>query len=628
MKRLSFNVVRVAEFAWSRMEPTEGKYDFQWLLDALDLLQDHGISAIVCTPTATPPIWLLEKHPEIGYVDPDGYQHKHGARQHASYNNHIFRKYSLKITDAMLAAIAHHPSIIGWQTDNELGSHQQRCLSTESTAAWQRWLEKRYGNIEHLNRSWNTVVWSQHYQSFDQVPPPYKLCYYTHNFALTLNYRRFMADSIAEFQMEHIEIIRRHTDAPITHNSTALTDDWRLSRALDFASSDLYTGNQSPTAIQFRFDSFRNLLPGRRYWTMETSCEDQMTTGELYAKGWLGCFSFLNYTMGGNGLCFWPWKQQPGGSEIINSAIVHANGQPSSGWMNVEESTEVKNKLDPILKDFKPSRAEAVLVRSEVNGRYFFADAAGGLEPNYDYNKRLREYYQTLLDIGLWRDIVFDESDLPNCKLLLTPYLPHLSDRCIEQALALVENGTVWIAGPYSGFRTQDHGSQQTHLLGSLEERIGFHTRFLIKTANLEVDIGGRHGATNQFATVFEAGAQDEVIGVYTSERFNGMPWGLRRPYGKGAIYLPGSELDEPSRRAFLLSITKRESIFLYPAADEFTLTPLSEQNGREAWALCNYGSRAHTIDAPSKQILASSKMVIQQGDQIQMPAKSWAIAG
>src|SRR5437899_10032049 len=50
--------VRVAEFAWSLMEPSEGKFDFAWLTRSVEILHKHGIEVILGTPSAAPPPWL------------------------------------------------------------------------------------------------------------------------------------------------------------------------------------------------------------------------------------------------------------------------------------------------------------------------------------------------------------------------------------------------------------------------------------------------------------------------------------------------------------------------------------------------------------------------------------------
>ena len=63
MEAAHIKVVRLAEFAWSSMEPSEGRYDFDWLERAIALAAKHHIDSVVGTPTGGPPAWLTQKHP-------------------------------------------------------------------------------------------------------------------------------------------------------------------------------------------------------------------------------------------------------------------------------------------------------------------------------------------------------------------------------------------------------------------------------------------------------------------------------------------------------------------------------------------------------------------------------------
>lgn len=65
MKQCGLKCVRIAEFAWHKMEPCEGQFDFEWLHKIMDKLWNAGISVILGTPTATPPIWLISKESEM-----------------------------------------------------------------------------------------------------------------------------------------------------------------------------------------------------------------------------------------------------------------------------------------------------------------------------------------------------------------------------------------------------------------------------------------------------------------------------------------------------------------------------------------------------------------------------------
>ncbi len=159
MKELSMNVVRMAEFSWSKMEPREGEYDFQWLRSIMDELHENGISVILGTPTATPPVWLWEKHPEIGQLDEDGRRKYHGARKSYDYNSQVYQHYVVRIVTEMAKALGDHPALIGWQTDNELSMKPDYSQSTK--VLFQNWLREKYGTIENLNQIWATDLWSQ-----------------------------------------------------------------------------------------------------------------------------------------------------------------------------------------------------------------------------------------------------------------------------------------------------------------------------------------------------------------------------------------------------------------------------------------------------------------------------------
>src|SRR5664279_2626773 len=69
MKAAGVSIVRLAEFAWSRLEPTEGLFNFGWLDKAVEVLSSQGLEIVLGTPTATPPNWLVEKCPDVLPLD-------------------------------------------------------------------------------------------------------------------------------------------------------------------------------------------------------------------------------------------------------------------------------------------------------------------------------------------------------------------------------------------------------------------------------------------------------------------------------------------------------------------------------------------------------------------------------
>jgi len=599
MQELGFNTVRVAEFAWSTFEPTEGQYHTAWLEAALDAAHAAGIRAVVGTPTPTPPLWLLKKHPEIGFQTPGGYRHKHGARQHACYNNPTFRQYSRAITQVLAETFGKHPGVVAWQTDNEFRGHQKACTCEACRAGWAQWLERRYGTIAALNQAWGTAVWSETYPAFEDVPPPYRLCYYAHNFSLLLNYRRYMTDSVVAFQKEQIDIIRRHSFLPITHNSENSVDEWELSQDLDFAAADIYIGYESPWTAQMRFDNLRNLKPGRRYWTMETGSSGSLL-GKIFAPGWLDCFAFQSYTSGGEGLSYWPWRQHRNGTEIDHDAIVYASGKPTTSWEPAARVAQTRKKLEPLLEEFSPAKAEVAFIRSDMNGFYFYSDMAAGLEGNFSHHEKLGTQYRSLLAAGVWRDVLFDRAPLAGYRVIFSPYLPYTAPEFLAGMKAHLENGGSWVVGPYTGYRGRDHDVPTNAILGDLEAMLGFETKFFSHIPEMDVELNiGLKTKARMVATVFQPDPQDKVLGTYQDRRFDGEAWGISREYGKGRIYVLGSEIGDEARLALYAHILDREGVERVVLPERVSRIPQETADGRKAWALSNWDEVNHTVFLP-----------------------------
>ena len=55
MAAAGINLVRVAEFAWSRLEPKDGEFELGWLERSIATLAERGIATVLCTPSAAAP---------------------------------------------------------------------------------------------------------------------------------------------------------------------------------------------------------------------------------------------------------------------------------------------------------------------------------------------------------------------------------------------------------------------------------------------------------------------------------------------------------------------------------------------------------------------------------------------
>src|SRR3954470_5634837 len=170
IQSMGLQIVHMAEFAWFTLEPQPGKFDFGWLDDCMEMARKRKLDVILCTPTAAPPIWLSQQHPDILPMDRHGTRERHGGRRHYSPTSSAFRDATRRIVTAMADHFGRHESVIGWQIDNEYGGAFDQ--SPETHAAFQEWLRRKYGTIEQLNQAWGNQFWNQYYTAFDQILMP------------------------------------------------------------------------------------------------------------------------------------------------------------------------------------------------------------------------------------------------------------------------------------------------------------------------------------------------------------------------------------------------------------------------------------------------------------------------
>lgn len=544
MKKTGINVVRMGEFAWSVFEPEEDKIDFSLYIEAVNLLHAHGINIVMCTPTATPPVWISHGHPERMHQEPDGRVMGHGSRQHACTNHPYFRERSAKIVEAQAKALGNLPGVIAWQIDNEFKSHVAECFCGTCRGLWHKWLEQRYGTIGRLNEAWGTAVWSQTYQTFEQIPQPSTAVPFLHSSSLVTMHQLFSMELIAEYSDMQASLIRKHSPHPITHNSSVAfhLDNERLFCKLDFAAYDTYASFPNRNAYLINCDLWRNVKKGRGFWVMETSPGHGGSLRgqpQLHPDGYLKAEAVAAYALGAEAFFYWLWRQQRSGCEQPHGSILSAWGKPSIGYRNVLEVEDARRTLEPVLLDTRPIQAEVAMTYSD-RAKVFIKT-----EPHRKLQHRslITHYYEQLLHLGLHRDLVPEGASLDGYRLYATPYLPYLSKELTDKAVALVQQGAVWIVGPLTGGRTEEHTIPTDAGLGRyLEELAGVETLY-----TYPMDGSGTTGTAlgmtaplSLWSAVFHP-VSAKAIGLIDQGPAQGKAFLTERQVGRGKIVMLGS---------------------------------------------------------------------------------------
>jgi beta-galactosidase len=420
MQEAGMNVVRMAEFAWCRMEPEPGRYDFAWLDEAIALLGAHGIRTVLGTPTATPPLWLTRRHPEILGEDDNGHVMHEGSRRHYCFNSEVYRAESRRITRAMAEHFRHNPNVIGWQTDNEFGCHQSVCCCANCRAAWHSWLEQKYGDIREVNRRWGTIVWSQEYLSFADVPPLWKMPALP-NPSLALEYRRFQSDSAVRFQADQVAILRELCPGQfVTHNAMGWfreLDYYDLFADLDFVAWDNYPGfyyeGQVPRTdrVAGAHAIMRGLKEGKPFWVMEEQAGPTtwFHNGKTPPPGQLRLWAWQSVAHGADGLVYFRWRTNRMGAEQYWHGILDHNGLPNRRLAEVSRTGQEIQAAAPLLEGSRAFAEVAMLHRYDIAWAFEIQKHS----PDFSYTGQFQEWHQALLKAGYPADIVGPQADLP-----------------------------------------------------------------------------------------------------------------------------------------------------------------------------------------------------------------------
>jgi beta-galactosidase len=427
MREAGIEAVRFGEFAWSQIEPEPGRFDTAWIDRALGAMQRHGIAAVIGTPTATPPAWLCEMYPETLPVDDTGRRTGFGARQHRCYSAPIYRERCGLVVEELARRYGGHPAVMAWQIDNEIGGEAKACWCELCTAAFRRWLEPRYRDIDDLNRRWGTAFWSQTYRRFEQIPAPRRTALQLnlkHHPSLMLEWLRFHSDNMITFCHEQAAIIRAHVrdGVPVTTNYDAFTwgeniDLRRMFSALDVVGFDLYT--ERPHEIAFYLDFMRDVLQ-RPFWFMEYGTGSGNLATELDAIAASGAADWL---------FFFKYRPFPWGQEQSTRELCTLTGQPSPNYQVVQSFARRARQVPT------PARPRVGIVYDFDSSWARFLTGWSGIPGDLTYPRGMIDtVYRALHELGERARFVLRPDDLRDLDLVLLPWTV-IRDPALEAAV-------------------------------------------------------------------------------------------------------------------------------------------------------------------------------------------------
>jgi beta-galactosidase len=550
MQKASIRMVRVGEFAWSRMEPSEGRYDLDWLDRAVAAAGKHGIYTVLGTPSAAPPAWLTQTYPETLRIKEDGRQDQHGNRQQFNWANPKYRVLARAMAEQLAKKFGHNPWVIGWQIDNEYANNS---YDNATKAQFQDWLKARYGTLDNLNARWTTSYWSESYSNWNQVP--IQIDY--GNPGLLLSWKRFVSDTWRGYQKNQLDVIRANSDPRqfITTNMMGTFDGYdhyTVSQDLDLASWDDYVGEGQldPYSNGIAHDLTRGFLR-KNFWVMETQpgfvnwapINNSLNKGEVRAMAW------HDIGHGADAVSYWQWRSALNGQEEYHGTLVGADGTPVPLYSEVAQIGQEFAKASPVLAGTSVQSDVAIL--HSYDSRWAINWQRHNRE--YDPIAEIYSYYKPLRDLAQSIDIVNPGVSLSRYKLVVAPGLNVLSDAEAKNLIAYVEQGGNLVLGQRSAMKDIDNALQVNRQPGPLVPLLGGRVeQYYALTEPVPVSGSWGTGTSKVWAELLSAQSPDtRVLMTYGKSNgwLDGRPAAITRKLGKGSITYIGAWLDEPAMK-------------------------------------------------------------------------------
>jgi beta-galactosidase len=624
--------VRIAEFAWALMEPSEGKFDFAWLRRAIDILHRNNIAVILGTPSAAPPPWLSARYPEIFEVNAQGQKLHPGGRRFTCPTNKTYRRLSLAIATQMAQTFAQTPGIIGWQIDNEFTlSTSGRCYCEYCQVGFQDWVRAKYRDLDTVNRTWGTAFWSQIYTDFSQIPVPL-LSGGDPNPGLALDYDRYQSYANASFQQEQLAMLRRTCPNHfITTNNVGLVDtiDMReLYASLDFVAFDNYPGffemhlhqrtnsktvppEMVATPIAFSHDMGRSIKNGKPFLIMEEQSgkAGQPTFSPQPEPGQVRLWTYQAVAHGAMGVNYFRWDTATFGAEEYWHGMLNHDRSKSPAFDEIVQTVKELKSLGPALLHSSYPAETALMFDYDCSWAFQIQPCHYALR----YMDQVTAWYGAISPSHTGIDIVAPTSDLSKYKIVFAPAPYVISEKQAENIRSFVRNGGLFVAGFRLGAKNEFSQIVRTPLPGLLRDVMGVTVADYVPlysgNQGVKFDSTGILAGDDAECALWADILQPEtaqVLATYTAGAYASRAAITINRFGKGeAVYL-GADLTGPGLSRVLQILAARTGVKLILTALglEITLRQSSQdvsQNNRRQWLfILNHTAEPKSVDLPA----------------------------
>lgn len=628
-KLAGIDVATVNVFSWALTQPDEDTYDFSVLDETMDRLYKEGVYICLATSTGAHPAWMARKYPDVLRVDVQGRKRKFGGRHNSCPNSPSYRKFSVKIAAKLAERYKDHPGLLIWHVSNEYGGY---CYCENCAAEFRTWLKERYETLDAVNKAWNTRFWGHTFYDWEDIVVPNELSEEwggnrTNFQGISLDYRRFMSDSLLEcYKLEQAELKKHTPDIPVTTNLMGFypeLDYFKWAKHMDIVSWDNYPSLNTPVSFTaMTHDLMRGLKSGDPFMLMEQTPSQQnwQPYNSLKRPGVMRLWSYQAVARGADTVMFFQLRRSIGACEKYHGAVIEHVGHEHTRVFR--ECAELGQELQLLGDKLLDARTQArVAIVYDWENRWAL-DLSSGPTIALDYVNEVHKYYDALFKMNVEADMVSVEEDFSKYDIVIAPVLYMVKPGFAKRAEQFTAAGGTFVTTFFSGIvnendlvTTGGYPGELRSLLGIWAEEIDALFPDQKNEIVMKQDWNGLAGTYECGVLcdlVHSEGA--EVLAEYGQDFYKGMPVLTRNSFGSGKAYYVASSPDAAFMENFLANLCKEKGIkgLLPERAPEGVETARRVKDGQEYLFLLNHNAEAAEVNigAASRQdVLARSSV-------------------